>query len=241
MAYVVTGGHSPIAIAISKSLSSKTTVFHVSSKIDLELQATFAEHSEIVLEKWDLEQTTECLEKFKQLLSHENVEGVIFAHRYRSQMHDAIKQFVTEVETPHQLIKHYCENYSGQFGSVILFTSPAADSIIPDQDFSYHASKAALNQLVKFAAIKFSDRGVRTNGVCPGAFIEKERSRKVYSENPKRLEDIKEFIPLSRMGTLDEIADVVSYLCSPQSSYVNGVIINVDGGYSSMEPSFALY
>ena len=77
MAYVVTGGHSPIAIAISKSLSSKTTVFHVSSKIDLELQATFAEHSEIVLEKWDLEQTTECLEKFKQLLSHENVEGVI--------------------------------------------------------------------------------------------------------------------------------------------------------------------
>jgi NAD(P)-dependent dehydrogenase (short-subunit alcohol dehydrogenase family) len=240
MAFIVTGGHSPIAIAISKRLSSKSTVFHISNQIDIELQATFSEHGDVVLENWDLGQTIECLEKFKKLLSDSSIEGVIFAHRYRSEIGDATKQFITEVETPYQLIKYYCNNYSGQFGSVVVFTSPAADSIVPDQDFYYHASKAALSQLVKFAAIKFKDKRVRTNGVRPGAFIEKERSRKYYSENLERLEDIKGFIPLGRMGSLDEIADVVNYLCSPQSSYVNGVIINIDGGYSNMESSFIL-
>jgi NAD(P)-dependent dehydrogenase (short-subunit alcohol dehydrogenase family) len=240
MSFIVTGGHSPIAIAISKNLSKRSSVFHLTRKSDETLQSAFANHANIILEEWDLERTDDCLEKLKRLLILENIEGIIFAHRYRSERVEPITQYVIEVETPFQLLRHYCENYTGQNGSAVILTSPAGESVVPDQSFNYHASKAALSQLVKYAAIHFKEKGVRTNGISPGAFIEKERSRKFYEANIERLEEIKAFIPLRRLGTADEIANLVSYLCSENSSYINGVIIKIDGGYSNMEPSYTL-
>jgi NAD(P)-dependent dehydrogenase (short-subunit alcohol dehydrogenase family) len=240
MSFIVTGGHSPIAIAISKSLSKRSSVFHLTRTCDETLRGAFANYANIISEEWDLEQTDECLEKLKRLLTLENIEGIIFAHRYRSESINPITQFVIEVETPFQLLRHYCANYTGQNGSAVILTSPAGESVLPDQSFNYHASKAALNQLVKYAAIHFKDKGVRTNGISPGAFIEKERSRKFYEANKERLEEIKGFIPLRRLGTADEIANLVSYLCSDNSSYINGAIIKIDGGYSNMEASYTL-
>lgn len=237
MAYIVTGGHSPIALAISRELSQRSRVFHLTRNIDSMLLNETQESRNIILEEWDLTNIADCITKLELKLKNEIIDGIVFAHRYKGIEQDFLNQFTVEVQTPHQMVKLY-SSYSGKTGgSVVFLTSPAAYCVVPDQDFAYHASKAAIAQLVKFAAIKYIDNGHRFNGVSPGGFISKERSRKYYETHPDKLSAINEFLPLKRMGSVSEIASVVSFLCSENSSYINGEIIKVDGGYTNMEPS----
>lgn len=240
MSFIVTGGHSPIAIAISRELSKRSKVFHLSRSTDSSLLRETQEYGNIILEEWDLGQTSDCLTKLKAKLDTEKIEGMVFAHRYREAEQDSLDQFIVEVQTPHSMIKFYSGYEANEGGSIVLITSPAAQYILPDQSFDYHASKAAITQLIRYAAINYVGAGNRFNGVSPGAFISKERSRGYYETHPERLNAIKEFVPLKRMGNVSEIASVVSFLCSEDSSYVNGEIINIDGGYTNMEPSFLL-
>jgi len=240
MAYIVTGGHSPIALAITKRLCDQNKVYHVTRKIDDKLQNEVSNYSNVVLEEWDLSDTLRCISNLEHKLNQEKVDGIIFAHRYRDHQKNFTIQFVTEVETPFELVKLYC-NYSGfQNGSVVFLSSPAASSIVSDQDFIYHACKAAISQLVKFAAINFRATGKRVNGISPGGFIIKDRSTKFYEANDKITGLINNFVPLGRMGQVDDIASVVKFLCGEEASYINGQIVTVDGGYSGMEPSYNL-
>lgn len=240
MAYIVTGGHSPIAIAISRELSLHSKVFHLTRKVDSLLLDEARENKNIILEEWDLVDSSECISKLKLKMKSETIDGIVFAHRYRGLEQDSLSQFIVEVQVPHQMVKLYCSDSEKSGGSVVFLTSPAAYCVVPDQDFAYHASKAAIAQLVKFAAIKYNEKGHRINGVSPGAFISKERSRMYYESNPDRLSAINAFIPLKRMGGVSEVASVVSFLCSENSSYINGEIIKVDGGYTNMESSSLL-
>lgn len=240
MAYIVTGGHSPIALAITKKLCNKYKVYHITRKIDDFLKTETSDFTNIVLEEWDLENTTSCITKLKNKLENEVIDGIVFSHRYREGQKNFSAQFTVEVKTPFDLINLYCSHNRFQEASIVFITSPAASSIVQEQDFAYHACKAALSQLVKFAAINLSNGKKRFNGVSPGGFFMKERSRIFYEQNKELLDSINNFVPLGRMGTVDEVASVVEFLCSCAASFINGEIITVDGGYSGMEPSFAL-
>lgn len=91
---------------------------------------------------------------------------------------------------------------------------------------NYAASKAGLIGLTKSVAREFASRGVTCNAVAPG-FIDTAMTESLPAEVRKRYE---QDIPLGRMGTVDDVAAVVSFLASPQASYVTGEVIRVDGG-----------
>ena len=91
--------------------------------------------------------------------------------------------------------------------------------------FNYSASKAGIIGMTKTAAKELGLRGVLVNAVAPG-FIESEMTEKL-PENLK--EKAKTQISIKRFGTLEEVAGVVSFLCGPDSSYINGQVIVVDG------------
>ena len=109
--------------------------------------------------------------------------------------------------------------------------------MLADQNFQYHASKAALSQLVRFGSVRFASRNIRVNGLSPGSFIFKQRAAEFYAKNPQIVDRANKLIPLSRMGTVDEIANVALFLLSKQSSYMNGQILEVDGGLSDIDPA----
>ncbi|MCX8279082.1 SDR family NAD(P)-dependent oxidoreductase [Phyllobacterium sp. 0TCS1.6C] len=91
----------------------------------------------------------------------------------------------------------------------------------------YCASKAAVIGMTKALALEFGEE-VRFNAVCPGQIA--TRMMKKIIADPLRKKQLELRIPANRFGTPEEVADVVAWLLSDHSSYVNGTVITVDGG-----------
>ncbi|MFR2534887.1 MAG: 3-oxoacyl-[acyl-carrier-protein] reductase [Clostridia bacterium] len=91
---------------------------------------------------------------------------------------------------------------------------------------NYAASKAGIIGFTKSLAKEVASRNIRVNAVAPG-FIQTDMTE-VLSDSVK--ETIQEQIPLKRMGTATEVANVIYFLGSEQSSYITGQVINIDGG-----------
>ena len=91
---------------------------------------------------------------------------------------------------------------------------------------NYSASKAGVIGFTKSIAKELASRNIRANAVAPG-FIKTDMTD-VLSDNVK--ENINSQIPLKRMGTAEEVAKLVYFLGTAESSYITGQVINVDGG-----------
>lgn len=112
-------------------------------------------------------------------------------------------------------------------GSIINISSIAG--ITPDPGLGmYSVSKAALNMLTKVTAKEWGADGIRVNSVCPGLI--KTKFSKALWENEQILNHFTKRLPISRMGTVDEVASLVLYLATSASGYCTGGIYTVDGG-----------
>ena len=97
---------------------------------------------------------------------------------------------------------------------------------------AYCASKAALDQLTRCAALELAAKGVRVNAVNPGVVVAEIHKRGGMSEEAYAafLEHSKQTHPLGRTGRPQEIADLVLYLASEKASWITGATYSIDGG-----------
>jgi NAD(P)-dependent dehydrogenase (short-subunit alcohol dehydrogenase family) len=95
---------------------------------------------------------------------------------------------------------------------------------------AYVASKHGLIGLTKSAARQYGERGIRINAVCPG-WVSTEMTADVIADQERRQRIVSK-TPLGRIGTAEEMADAVLWLCSEQASFVTGHSLVVDGGYT---------
>jgi NAD(P)-dependent dehydrogenase (short-subunit alcohol dehydrogenase family) len=93
---------------------------------------------------------------------------------------------------------------------------------------AYVASKHGVIGLTKAAAIEYAPAQIRVNAVCPGVIQTAMADRIFAKRDPARVRDLH---PLGRVGTPEEIADAVVWLCSDKASFVTGAAIPVDGGF----------
>jgi 3-oxoacyl-[acyl-carrier protein] reductase len=89
---------------------------------------------------------------------------------------------------------------------------------------NYAAAKGALNSATKSLAQEVASRGITVNAVAPG-IITTAMSEQAFSP-----EDIARMVPMKRAGTPAEVADLISFLASPQAAYITGQIISINGG-----------
>ncbi|QTK81245.1 SDR family oxidoreductase [Agrobacterium tumefaciens] len=108
-------------------------------------------------------------------------------------------------------------------GSIVNVTSIVGSRVHPFAGVAYAASKAGLAALTRELAHEFGPRGVRANAIAPG-----EINTAILSPGTAELVDAQ--VPLGRLGTTAEVAQTIYFLCSDQSSYINGAEIHINGG-----------
>ncbi|ONI38707.1 3-oxoacyl-[acyl-carrier-protein] reductase [Candidatus Epulonipiscium fishelsonii] len=121
--------------------------------------------------------------------------------------------------------KHAVRPMMKSGGSIINMTSVSGLSGNAGQ-VNYSAAKAGLVGLTKSTAKEFAKKNIRVNAIAPG-FIDTEMTQGLTDELKK---EINKNIPLKRMGSVEEVANVALFLASNLASYVTGEIIRVDGG-----------
>jgi len=94
---------------------------------------------------------------------------------------------------------------------------------------AYHATKHGVIGLTKSAALDVAAQGIRVNAICPGC-IDTPMGEAI---DPASMKEFLKDQPIGRMGTSEEIAAAVLWLCSPASSFVLGVALPVDGGFTA--------
>jgi 3-oxoacyl-[acyl-carrier protein] reductase len=92
----------------------------------------------------------------------------------------------------------------------------------------YATAKGALETLTKAQAKEFAPQGVRVNGVSPGTVDTKFHRQ---FSTAQMLEGVRAMTPVGRLGTSEEIADVIVYLCSEKAAFIHGQMIEVNGGF----------
>ena len=113
-------------------------------------------------------------------------------------------------------------------GSIVLVSSPHAVIPVP-RAMAYNLSKAGLEHMAKTAAIEVAEHRIRINMIQPG-WIDTPGERKFATE--ETLEKAGKGIPFGRLGTPEEIAKGIVFLCDPQHEYMTGATLLIDGGIS---------
>jgi NAD(P)-dependent dehydrogenase (short-subunit alcohol dehydrogenase family) len=124
---------------------------------------------------------------------------------------------------PVALARGLVEELSKAQGCVVNVTSIAGSRVHPFAGSAYATSKAALASLTREMAHDFGPRGIRVNAIAPG-----EIDTSILSPGTEKI--VEEQIPMRRLGTPDEVADVIHFLCEKGASYVSGAEIQINGG-----------
>jgi glucose 1-dehydrogenase len=119
-------------------------------------------------------------------------------------------------------------------GSIINVSS--VHQLIPKPGYlGYSTSKGGMMNLTRTLALEYAGRGIRVNGVGPGATV--TPINRAWIDDPVKRAQVEEHIPMRRAGEADEMAGVTCFLASDMAAYITGQTIFVDGGLT-LFPSF---
>jgi len=118
----------------------------------------------------------------------------------------------------------------------VIVNVSSVHQLIPKPDYlGYSCSKGGMMNLTRTLALEYAQRGIRVNGIGPGATITPINS--AWIDDPVKKEQVESHIPMRRAGTADEMGGVACFLASDDAAYITGQTIFVDGGLT-LFPSF---
>jgi NAD(P)-dependent dehydrogenase (short-subunit alcohol dehydrogenase family) len=236
---VITGGNSGIGLATAKRFVAEGAYVFVTGRRQNELDAAVSEIGKNVADvQSDVSNLVDLDRLYSIVKQQKGHIDILFANA-------GLGEFATlgQISEAH-FDKTFDVNVKGLLftvqkavplfkdgGSIILNSSIAASKGV--EGFSvYSASKAAVRSFARTWTVDLRHRKIRVNAVSPGQIDTEALSDLMQNEEHSRQlkEDLVSTVPLRRMGTPDEVAKVITFLASDESSYVTGIELFVDGG-----------
>lgn len=122
--------------------------------------------------------------------------------------------------------QHMARQASG--GNIVMISSVHAERPYPNAA-AYNTAKAGLNHLAQSLAVELAPHNIRVNTIEPG-WIDTPGERRHYTE--REINERAKTLPLQRLGTAEEIANAIAFLCSDQAPYITGATLRVDGAFA---------
>ena len=163
------------------------------------------------------------------------INYLVFSQRYRGSGDSWVGEIDVSITASKLIIEFFQDKFSADDNAILFVSSVFGEYVGEGQALSYHMGKAGMNTLMRYYAVNLAKNGIRANAVTPFTFI-KEESKDFYNSQTELMNLYKDIVPLKRLGTADEISDVVTFLCSYQARYVNGQNLYIDGGLSLVWP-----
>ncbi|SIS66255.1 SDR family NAD(P)-dependent oxidoreductase [Salimicrobium flavidum] len=117
-------------------------------------------------------------------------------------------------------------------GGAIVNTSSSAGVIGQDSVVTYSATKHGIVGLTKSMVAEYAKDGLRVNAIAPGP-TETPMVKSYFEANPKMKESAEKGIPQQRLGTPEEVAELVTFLLTSKADYINGEVVRIDGGFTN--------
>lgn len=136
---------------------------------------------------------------------------------------DWARVFQVNFFAPIMLARGLLDELEAAKGSIVNVTSIAGGRVHPFAGAAYATSKAALAALTREMASDFGSLGIRVNAISPG-----EIDTAILSPGTDKI--VESQIPMRRLGKTEEVAKAILFLCTDQSSYVNGAELHINGG-----------
>lgn len=137
--------------------------------------------------------------------------------------------------TSNYLLAKYFEESLEEKGRFIMISS--TDAVYGGSiTASYSASKAGVNSLAKSLCLVFKEKMISVNSIAPGWV----NTRMIQDSGEDFLKEVADVNPLKRIADPKDISNLVNFLLKPESEYINGQTITVDGGYTNQDPTLLI-
>ena len=240
---IITGGNSGIGLASAKRLVSEGAYVFITGRRQKEIDAAVSEIGKNVMGiQGDVSNLTDLDRLYNTVKDQKGHLDILFANA-------GIAQFSSLGEISEEHFDNIFRiNVKGllftiqkslplfQDGGSIILNASVASSKGVEETSVYSASKAAVRSFARTWTADLRHRKIRVNAISPGPIDTPIFSS--LTQNEEQMDQFKNYIvntvPMGRMGSPDEIAKVVSFLASNESSYITGIELFVDGGLAQI-------
>ena len=176
-----------------------------------------------------VEHTTNTYDRFDGIANF--VGSILLKPAHLTSLDEYRTQIEKNLDTAFNTVKASARPMMREGGSIVLMTSAVARTGLKNHE-AIAAAKGGVSGLMRAAAATYANRGVRVNCVAPG-LVESRMSKQILSSEAGRKQS-EQMHPLGRVGQPTDVAPAVCWLLDPETDWVTGQVIGVDGGLGTV-------